>query len=231
MLLQKASIKFTLGRNRSRFWSIQRGMGEYMSADLEQLKHAPASTGIHELIAERWSPRAYSDKAVSTEDLHKIFTAASWAASSSNEQPWRFLVGHKGDEVYAKIFDCLVEFNQKWAKSAPVLILTIAKTIFSKDGSINAWALHDTGAASANMCLQAIALGIHTHGMAGYDKDKVRTHFNLPAEYTEGAVWAMGYLGDPETLPDYMKKMELVPRSRKPLDEIVFSEFGTPAKF
>jgi nitroreductase len=198
--------------------------------DLEQIKHVPVSTGIHELIANRWSPRTYSDKPVSNEDLNKIFTAASWAASSSNEQPWRFLIGHKGDETYKKIFDCLVEFNQSWAKSAPVLILTIAKTTFSKDNSNNGWALHDTGAASANMCLQAIALGIHTHGMAGFDKDKVRTHFNLPAEYTEGAVWAVGYLGDPEALPEHLRKMELAPRSRKPLEELVFTEWGIPAK-
>jgi nitroreductase len=78
------------------------------------------------------------------------------------------------------------------------------------------------------MCLQAIALGIHTHGMAGFDKNKVRTHFNLPAEYTEGAVWAMGYLGDPNTLPDYMQKMELAKRERKTLEELVFTEFGRP---
>ncbi|WP_263378290.1 nitroreductase family protein [Granulicella paludicola] len=201
--------------------------------DLEHIKQVPASTGIHELIANRWSPRAFADKPISNEDLRKIFTAASWAASASNEQPWRFLIGHKGDETYTKILDCLVEFNQNWAKSAPVLVLTLAKTTSSKDGSNNAWALHDTGAASANMCLQAIALGIHTHGMAGYDKDKVRTHFRLPAEYTEGAVWAMGYLGDPESLPDSMKKMELAPRERKSLSELVFTDFstpGTPAK-
>ena len=199
--------------------------------DLEKLKHAPADLGLNELIAKRWSPRTYTDKPVSNEDLTKIFTAAAWAASSSNEQPWRFLIGHKGDETYSKIFDCLVEFNQSWAKSAPILILTIAKTTFSKDGDPNnPYALHDIGAASANMCLQAIALGIHTHGMAGFDKHKVRTHFNLPAEYTEGAVWAMGYLGDPETLPEHLKKMELAPRTRKPLSELVFTDFVTPAK-
>jgi nitroreductase len=199
-------------------------------SNLEEIKHAPAALGINELIAKRWSPRAYTDKLISSEDLTKIFTAASWAASSSNEQPWRFLVGHKGSETHDKILDCLVEFNQLWAKSAPVLVLTIAKTTFTKDGSPNnAWALHDVGAASANMCLQAIDLGIHTHGMAGYDKDKVRTHFNLPADYTEGAVWAMGYLGDPDTLPEKIKAMELVPRTRKPLSELVFTEWDKPA--
>jgi nitroreductase len=194
-------------------------------SDLEALKHAPASTGVHDLILSRWSPRAFADKPVAAEDLDKIFTAASWAASSSNEQPWRFLVGHNGDDTHTKIFDSLVEFNQNWAKSAPVLILTLAKTTFTKDGSNNGWALHDTGAAAATMCLQATALGMHTHGMAGFDKDKVRAAFELPAEYTTAAVWALGYLGEVGTLPDYLQKMELAPRTRKPLSELVFNSW------
>jgi len=200
-----------------------------MPTDLETLKHAPISLGLNDLIAARWSPRAYSDKPVSSEDLTKIFTAASWAASSSNEQPWRFLVGKKGDDTYAKILDTLVPFNQDWAKSAPILILSVAKKTFAKNGSPNGWALHDTGAASANMCLQAIALGIHTHGMAGYDKDKARANFDLPEDYETGAVWALGYLGDPETLPEHLKKMELAPRERKPLEAFVFNRWDIPA--
>jgi nitroreductase len=200
-----------------------------MSTDLEALKRAPTDLGLHDLIASRWSPRAFADKPVPTDALTTIFTAASWAASSSNEQPWRFLVGHKGDPTYTKIFDTLVEFNQTWAKSAPVLILTVARTTFTKDGSLNHWATHDTGAASATMCLQAMALGLHTHGMAGFDKDKARAAFELPAEYTAVAVWALGYLGDPAILPDYMQKMELAPRQRKPLSDFVFETWQKPA--
>jgi len=201
-----------------------------MSQDLEHIKHAPASTGIHELIRNRWSPRAFADTPIASEDLVKIFTAASWAASSSGEEPWRFIVGKKGDDTYAKIFDTLVEFNQNWAKSAPILILTIAKKTFTKDGSPNPYALHDTGAASAIMSLEAIALGIHTHGMGGFDHDKARALFDIPEDFTVGAVWAMGYLGDPDTLPDYMKKMEVAPRQRKPLSEIVLKRINEPAK-
>jgi len=201
-----------------------------MPTDLEALKHAPTTLGLNDLIASRWSPRAYSDKKVSSEDLTKIFTAAAWAASSSNEQPWRFLVGRKGDDTHAKIFDSLVEFNQSWANSAPILILSVAKKTFAKNGSPNGWHLHDTGAASANMCLQAIALGLHTHGMAGYDKDKARAFFDLPEDYETGAIWTLGYLGDPETLPEHLKKMELAPRERKPLEAFVFNRWEVPAK-
>ena len=200
-----------------------------MSIDLEALKMGPVDSGVNELLLKRWSPRTFADKPISTDDLKKVFTAASWSASSSNEQPWRFLVGHKGDSSYAKIFGSLVEFNQIWAKSAAVLVLTVAKKSFTKNGSENLWALHDVGAASAAMALQAVALGIHTHGMAGFDRDKARTSFALPNDYEPVAVWALGYLGELTALPENFQTMEKAPRTRKRLDELVFTEWERPA--
>ena len=201
-----------------------------MSIDLEALKHGPAESGVEELILKRWSPRTFADKPVSPADLKKIFTAAGWAASSSNEQPWRFLVGHKGDPTFAKILDALVEFNQLWAGGAAVLILSVAKKTFTKNGTPNGWSLHDTGAASANMALQAVAQGIHTHGMAGFDKDKARANFAIPEDFEPGAVWAMGYLGELSDLPPNFQTMEQAPRVRKELSEIVFTEWDKPAE-
>ncbi|MBB5056509.1 nitroreductase [Granulicella aggregans] len=202
--------------------------------NLEALKHAPAELGIHDLIASRWSPRAFSDKAVSADDLTKIFTAASWAASSTNEQPWRFLVGRKGDETFAKILESLVAFNQTWAGKAPVLVLSAGKKTFSPGpygGGANDYALHDTGAASATMSLQAMALGLHTHGMGGFDKEKARAHFGIPEDFEIGAVWALGYLGEPDSLSEVLKGRELAERTRKPVGEFVFSEWDVAAKF
>jgi nitroreductase len=204
-------------------------------SNLEQIKHGPSSTGVEELLLRRWSPRTFADKPVSKEDLTRIFTAASWAASSSGEEPWRYIVGHKGDATYAKIFDTLVEFNQTWAKAAPVLALSAGKRTFSAKpgkpgGQENPYALHDTGAATANLCLQAIALGIHTHGMGGFDAEKARAEFSIPEDFAIGAVWAMGYLGELEAIPDYMQKMETTPRQRRPLNEFVFSAWETPAE-
>jgi len=198
--------------------------------NLEKLKHAPAETGVHTVIAQRWSPRAFADKPVSSEDLKKIFEAARWAASSFNEQPWRFIVGRKGDPTYKKIFDTLVEFNQGWAKSAPLLILSAAKKTFSHNGSPNGYGVHDTGAATATLSLQATSLGLHTHGMAGFDKEKAREAFAIPEDFDIGAVTALGYLGDAETLPDGLKTQETSARTRKPLGEVVFSDWEQPAK-
>jgi len=197
--------------------------------ELEKRKHAPAVPGVEDLFLRRWSPRAFADKAVSTEDLKKIFEAARWAASSYNEQPWRFFLGRRGDATYQKIFDVLVEFNQGWAKSAPVLILSVASNKFSQNGKPNQYSIHDTGAATGYLSLQATALGLHTHSMAGFDHHKARRTFNVSEDYDIGAVTALGYLGDPNTLHDQMRAQETSPRQRKPLSEIVLADWDKPA--
>jgi nitroreductase len=198
---------------------------------VDKLKHAPEVHGVDDLIRRRWSPRTYADKEIPAAELKKLFEAARWAASSSNEQPWRFLVGRRGDDTYQKIFNALVEFNQSWAKSAPVLVLSVAKNIFTNNGKPNAYGMHDTGAASATLALQATAIGLHTHSMAGFDREQLRASFAIPSDYEIGAVTAIGYLGDPATLPEHLQKMEVSPRQRKPVEEFVFSAWEKPAQF
>jgi len=196
---------------------------------IEALKHAPPATGVTDLILKRWSPRAFADKPVSSDDLKKVFEAARWAASSYNEQPWRFIVGRRGDTTYQRIFDALVEFNQSWAKTAPVLILSVASKKFAHNGQENYYLLHDTGAANANLALEATALGLHAHSMAGFDHDKARKAFNVPEDFAIGSVTALGYFGDPAVLPEKMLATEESPRERRSLSETVFSEWGKAA--
>ena len=171
---------------------------------------------------------AFADKPIPEADLRTIFTAAAWAASSFNEQPWQFVVGRKGDETWQKIFNSLMPMNQLWAKNAPILVATFAKKTFSHNQSPNSVAQHDVGAASANMALQATALGLHAHGMAGFDRAALQAALEVPADFEPVACWAIGYPGDPESLPEHFKKMEVQPRQRKPLEEIVFSSWGKP---
>lgn len=199
--------------------------------EVERLKRAPAVPGVMDVILQRWSPRAFADKPVADADLRRLFEAARWAASSSNEQPWRFLVGRRGDEAYRRIYDSLVEFNQKWAASAPVLILSLARKTYARNGDANYHALHDTGAASAYLALEATALGMHAHSMGGFDHAKARKLFGVPEEFDMGAVIAVGHLGDPDQLEGSMKERELAPRERKPLEEIVFGMWEEPARF
>lgn len=193
-------------------------------------KHADTLPGVHELIRARWSPRAFSSREVSDEDLKTIFEAARWAASSFNEQPWRFLVARKSDPAaYEKILYLLMPFNQAWAKSAPVLFIMAAKRTFSHNGAQNLYGVHDAGQALAHVFLQATALGLHAHGMAGFDHERARKELGIPDDYDLGAAVALGYLGSPDQLSEQQRQAELAKRQRKPLNEIVFgAEFGKP---
>jgi nitroreductase len=186
-------------------------------------KLAPVEPGVHELIAARWSPRSFSSREVAASDLKILFDAARWAASSYNEQPWRFLVATKSDPAaYQKLLGVLVEFNQGWVKTAPVLFLMAAKKTFTQQGTANRFCLHDAGQALANLFLQATALGLHCHGMAGFDEEKARNELHVPDDYELGAAVAVGYLGDPADLPPQYRAGETAPRQRKPINEIVF---------
>jgi nitroreductase len=198
--------------------------------ELNKVKHAPKVEGVLPIFHTRWSPRAFTERQVNPTDLAKVFEAARWAASSYNEQPWRFLVGTHGSEAYKKIHDSLMPFNQMWAAKAPVLILGVAKTKFSHNESPNRVALYDLGAAASYLTLQAAALGLSTHQMGGFDPDAARKAFAVPEEYIFGAVIALGYQGEPASLPnEQFRTQEVAPRSRKSFKDFVFSAWNTPA--
>jgi nitroreductase len=195
--------------------------GEIMSA---LKKTATTSAPIHSLIGERWSPRAFASRPVEAEKLRSLFEAARWAASSFNGQPWNFIVATKDHpEDYKRVLDCFIEFNQGWAKNAPVLALSVAKLKFEHNGEPNRHAFHDVGQAVATLQLQAEALGLAVHQMAGIMPEKARELFAIPEGYEAVAGIAIGYPGEAHTLPDQLKERELAPRERKALDSFVFT--------
>lgn len=197
--------------------------------EVNHVKHAPDVEGVLPIFHRRWSPRSFSDREVSPADLAKVFEAARWAASSFNEQPWRWLVGKRNSPTFNKILDSLMPFNQAWAGNAPVLILGTAKTTFSHNNTPNRVALYDLGAASSYLTLQAAALGLVAHQMGGFDQDAARKSLEIPDDFLIGAVIALGYQGEPEALTnDQMQAQEKAPRQRKPLSEIVFSSWDSP---
>jgi nitroreductase len=204
-----------------------------MTLSIDEVNHvklAPAVEGVLPLFHSRWSPRSFSDREVSHADLAKVFEAARWAASSYNEQPWRFIMGVRNSPTYKKIFDSLMPFNQLWAASAPVLILGAAKTKFSHNDTPNRVALYDLGAATSYLTLQAAALGIATHQMGGFDQDAARKAFEIPDDYLIGAVIALGYQDEPDKLPnEQFRSQETTARTRKHLKDIVFSAWDTAA--
>lgn len=186
----------------------------------------PATTifPINSLIRERWSPRAFDSKPIEPEILASLFEAARWAPSSSNEQPWVYFVATKNDaEDFARMLSVLVEFNANWAKEAPVLVLAVAGLKFHNNGNPNRNAFYDVGAASALFTVEATARGLAVHQMAGFDPIKAKQVFRIPPEWEPIAAMAIGYPGDPESLPEKLRDRELAPRSRKPLSEFVLS--------
>jgi nitroreductase len=195
-------------------------------------KLAETQVPIHELIRRRWSPRAFSELPVEPHKLLSLFEAARWAASASNEQPWAFLVATQEDpQNYADMLNVLVEFNQVWANKAPILILTLAHTKFEKDGRPNRHAFYDLGQAAANLTLQATALGLTTHQMAGFNVEAARERFAVPEGWEPVSVIALGYPGDLDSLTEKLRQRELAQRQRKPLETFVFSgAWGNPAR-
>jgi nitroreductase len=186
-------------------------------------KPAPTDHPVHDLIRHRWSPRAFADKPVAPAVLASLFEAARWAPSSNNEQPWAYLVATKDNaEDFAKMLSVLVEFNAGWAKSAPVLVIAVSRLNFP-NGNPNRNAFYDTGAASALLSLEATERGLFVHQMAGFDPAKAKQVFEIPADCEAIAAMAIGYPGDPGSLPQKLQEREHAPRTRKPLTEFVMS--------
>jgi nitroreductase len=194
-------------------------------------KVAPTQYPVHELIRRRWSPRAFADRPVPADDLRRIFEAARWAPSSSNEQPWSFILARKEKrEDYDRLFSCLLPGNQLWVGQAPVLMLSVARVVFEEDQSPNRHALHDVGLAVENLVLQATALELFVHQMAGFAVEKARQLCQIPPQSEPVAMIALGYLGDRATLPENLRAREVAPRTRKPLTEFVYAgRWGEPS--
>ena len=168
----------------------------------------------------RWSPRAFTDDAMTQADVLSLLEAARWAPSASNLQPWRFVWGLRGDAGFAGIAATLVPFNEMWATNAAALVVVASKTMSLKDdvAQPNPYHAFDTGAAWAQLALQAHLNGWAAHGMAGFDHEVLATNVGLPVDHVLHAVVAVGRPGDPASLPDFLKNMEH-PSGRRSLTE------------
>lgn len=190
----------------------------------------PADTTypIHDLMRQRWSPVAFSDEPLTAEEVGSLLEAARWSASCFNEQPWSFILGRRAQaDDFKRLLDCLAPANRTWCQQVPLLMLSVAKKAFDRNGKPNAHAWHDVGQAAAYLSTQATALGLFVHQMAGFDADKARRDLDIPDTHEPVAMIAVGRYGDFDALPDELKTRETSPRQRKPLREFVFvGRFG-----
>jgi nitroreductase len=188
-------------------------------------KPIDVSAPILPLLAQRYSGVSFdASRPVSHAELLAIAEAARWAPSCFGDEPWRFIICSKeaNPEAWNKALQCLSEKNQAWCRYAPVLIITCASLVFDHNGSPNSFGPYDTGAAAMSICVQATALGLMTHQMAGFFPDKARELFAVPDTVKPLSMMALGYQLPEDRLLEEFKTRELSPRKRKPLSEHFF---------
>jgi Nitroreductase len=185
------------------------------------VRRAQTSAPIHDVLAERWSPRSFDpDAPLDEQKLTAALEAARWSPSAANTQPWRFIVARRGSKAFDAVASTLMGFNSVWATSAAALIVGVA-TKQDADGKPMRWAEYDLGQALAHLSVQAHHDGLYVHQMGGFDADGIRTAFELDDRLAPVSVAAIGVLGSPEALPDALREREVSPRQRLPLDELL----------
>lgn len=198
------------------------------------LKSAVTEVPIHTMLASRWSPRAFDvNQSVSREQVLALVEAARWAPSCFGDEPWRVIVWDRARDAtrWQKAFDCLSEGNQAWVKNTPLLFTVGSDPHFRHNGKDNRWSQYDSGAAAMSLCLQATAMGLAAHQMGGFDAQKLREAFGIPAHIVPMSMIAVGYQAAPEILTGEVREKEMAPRQRQPMGDVFFEgQWGTPIK-
>jgi nitroreductase len=188
-------------------------------------KSAEFESPILDAIRLRRSRRAYASDPVEKEKIMSLFEAARWAPSSVNEQPWLYLYATSDQTgLWEKIFDALTESNKVWAKSAPLLILSMIRKNFTRNDRPNVSARYDLGAANAFLSLQAAHFGLNVHQMAGFDPERAKSNLHIPDHLEPMVILGIGYPGDIESLPEHLKLREMAPRERYLQQEFVMNK-------
>jgi nitroreductase len=204
---------------------------EFTDEQVITSKPAETSVPLHELLAQRWSPRALDPRVqVDDRQLTALFEAARWAPSWGNTQPARYIVGRRGEEVFDRIHATLSRGNSGWTTNAAALAVGIAQTV-TDDGEPMPYAEYGLGLATQNLVLQAVAEGLVAHQMAGFDREAVRAEFRVPEGFEPMVVVAIGGAGPLDGLPERLRQKELAPRRRKPLSELVFGRSWGESRF
>jgi nitroreductase len=180
---------------------------------------------IDPIFLERWSPRAFSGEPIAQAEFLTVLEAARWAPSSFNAQPWRLLYAHRDTAYWPAFLGLLSESNRGWAARAAVLLFLVSKMHLRPRGTDHDVPSYthsfDTGAAWAQLALQATRLGWYAHAMAGFDRERAVIELGVPPGYRIEAAVAIGRPGDASLLPESLRERE-IPSSRQPLSSTAF---------
>jgi len=190
--------------------------------DVEMKSNGRSELRIHQMLNDRYSPRAFSDRDVTDVELELVLEAARWASSSHNEQPWRFLVTRKDQDGHAALLDSLWSMNRSWADKAPILILNMVQRNLAYNDEENYFARHDLGGALAQLTAQATSMGMGLHQLAGFHSDQARQAFQIPEALDVVSVLALGFPGNADMLGEPYRGRELKRTHRRPLKDLVY---------
>ncbi|MEM9367901.1 MAG: nitroreductase family protein [Planctomycetota bacterium] len=195
-----------------------------------------SAAGVIPSIRQRWSPYRFREQAITDGALRRCLEAARWAASSFNDQPWYWIVARRQEsEAFDAMIACLMEANRAWASRAGALILTVTRDQFAYNGKPNRVALHDLGAAAAQLALQAVAEGLQVHQMAGIQLAQITAQYGLPEGHQPQTAIAIGYPATDaptDALDVQLHQRQSGPRERRALSEQVFAgRFGHAAEW
>ncbi|MEZ4722405.1 MAG: nitroreductase family protein [Flavobacteriales bacterium] len=187
---------------------------------MSEIKVPKTQHPVHELITKRWSARAFSERQITIDELNTLFEAASWTASSVNEQPWKYLYAFKGTQAFEKMIEVMSAGNQPWAKNASVILISLSKRSFDHNGMPNRHHMHDVGAANTTLLLQAAHQDIYGHIIGGFHMEQAIEAFNIETDIWEIACFiTIGYLDEPNTLDEPYRTREQTARTRKSVNE------------
>ena len=189
------------------------------------LEYRTADSPIEEIFLKRWSPRAMSGEPIEPTQLLRLFEAARWAPSTFNEQEWRFAYALRGSSHWGTFLNLLMEANQGWCANAGALIVAISAKTFARNGKPNPVHTLDTGMAIQNLLLQAAAINLVAHPMAGFNRPQTKQALNVPDDHQVECMIAVGHPGDPAALPEELQTRE-VPTTRKPVSQFAVEGTG-----
>lgn len=177
---------------------------------------------INETILRRRSIKHFLPANIDNYQVELLFTAASLAPSSMNEQPWAFIIAKREDEQqFGSLLNLMNEKNRIWAKDASLLVVVLAKRNFSLNNEPNKHYFYDVSSAVSNLTYQALSMDLQVHQVGGFDVERTRTQLMIPDSYEPVVMLTVGYSA---TDADVLNT-----KPRKNFSEFVFEKkFGNP---
>lgn len=200
----------------------------------------PGAEILSEPMRSRWSPALFDPShTISDDELALLLTAARWAPSWGNSQPWSFVVLRRGTPAHQAFTEHLTQGNSVWVPRASAVIVgatQIAPNPDGKGGMAPEYHRYDLGQAMAHLTLQAVAAGLVAHQFSGFEHEDVQADLGIPPWYTANVAVAVGIHADPdsvdltdEALAALVDKDQNRPRKRKALSSIAFDgHWGAP---